>query len=120
MNNLLAVGNAITSDAMITAIIQGVIGFLVTFVGIIILIAILTVVGKIMSSNDERARTKKGKSIKLAKSVKKAEVKKEEPILPVEEEIPDEVKAAIVAAIMAYYTEEKPKASFVVKRIKRI
>lgn len=36
------------------------------------------------------------------------------------DEIPDEVKAAIIAAIMAYYSEEKPQCEFKVKRIKRI
>ena len=36
------------------------------------------------------------------------------------EAVPAEVKAAIVAAIMAYYSEEAPKCEFKVKRIKRL
>ncbi len=37
-----------------------------------------------------------------------------------DEQISDEVKVAIIAAIMAYYQEERPKCDFVVKRIKRL
>ncbi|MDE7076572.1 MAG: hypothetical protein K2O62_04550, partial [Clostridia bacterium] len=36
------------------------------------------------------------------------------------DEIPDEVKAAIIAAIMAYYQEKEEKCQFTVKRIKRL
>ena len=37
-----------------------------------------------------------------------------------DDEIPDEVKAAIIAAIMAYYQETEEKCQFTVKRIKRL
>ncbi len=37
-----------------------------------------------------------------------------------EDEVSPEVCAAIMAAIMAYYEQEKPKCEFVVRRIKRL
>ena len=92
--------------------IYAIIGFVFVFVGIGILIAVLNFLGFIMKKNDEKkakAQEKKAQSPVPA-----------QPQVAAEESVPDEVKAAIVAAIMAYYTAEKPKCEFVVKKIKRI
>lgn len=97
------------------ALIYALIGFLIVFMGIVIIIAIIWLVGFLMrKTNNFAFLTRKGGK------------KKEPPVQPVadaaaeDEDIPDEVKAAIVAAIMAYYTEQAPKCEFKVKRIKRI
>lgn len=96
------------------ALVYALIGFAVVFVGIAIIIAIIWLVGLLMRKTDDLAfLTNKGK---------KKKQKVEQPVQPVAEEegVPDEVKAAIVAAIMAYYENENPQCEFKVKRIKRI
>lgn len=95
------------------ALIYALLGFVIVFVGIVLIILIIWFVGFLMRKTNNfaflnRIRRKK---------------KLSEPITEVAETndgVPDEIKAAIVAAIMAYYTEEQPKCEFKVKRIKRI
>lgn len=95
--------------------IYALIGFVIVFTGILIIICIIWLIGLLMRKTDN-----------LAFLTKKRKRKKEETPLPVEAEsvqngeIPDEVKAAIVAAIMAYYESNQPKCEFKVKRIKRM
>lgn len=93
------------------------IGFLVVFVGILIIIGILQLVSLIMRRLEKVKLPKKAEEVKAeVKAVEKsAEIQGEE-----SDEIPDEVKAAIVAAIMAYYSARQEKCEFTVKRIKRI
>ncbi len=96
------------------ALIYALIGFSFVFLGIIILIVIVSLIGFIMQ---------KTRGLKLSDLFKKKEkVAEVETVIPTarEEDIPNEVKAAIMAAIMAYYNVEKPKCEFVVKKIKRI
>lgn len=100
------------------AFLYALIGFLVVFVGIILIIFIIWLVGLIMKKTDNLSfLQKKGKKSKSED--KKTEVPS---VAAVENdgEIPDEVKAAIIAAIMAYYEEKQEKCEFTVKRIKRI
>lgn len=93
------------------------IGFCVVFVGIVIIIGVIWLVGLLMrKTNNLEFLTKK--------RVKKPRETHEPENLPAEtqksDEIPAEVKAAIVAAIMAYYQQTESKCEFTVKRIKRI
>ena len=93
------------------------IGFVVVFIGIAILIAIIWLVGLLMrKTNNLEFLTNIGKN--KAKKSEKIEPQKEE--IQTSDEIPEEVKAAIVAAIMAYYQQEEGKCEFTVKRIKKI
>ncbi len=94
------------------------IGFLVVFAGIALLIGIIWLIGLIMrKTNNLEFLTKKREK----KSGKTKEVKEAPAEAVVEDgDIPDEVKAAIIAAIMAYYQEKEEKCQFTVKRIKRI
>ena len=104
-------------DNLGEAALYALIGFVVVFVGIIIIIGIIWLVGLIMrKTNNLEFLTKKRE--KKPKTNKKEEV----PAVAAEQsdDIPDEVKAAIVAAIMAYYREQESKCEFTVKRIKRI
>lgn len=94
------------------------IGFVVVFVGIALIIFIIWLIGLIMrkTNNLEFLSRKKGENAKNepnqanATSSAKAEG----------DDVPDEVKAAIIAAIMAYYEEKQEKCQFTVKRIKRL
>jgi len=95
------------------------IGFVVVFVGILIIIGIIWLVGLIMrKTNNLEFLKKKGKKAKAEekKPVDSAAVATEIS----DGEIPAEVKAAIIAAIMAYYDGQQQKCEFTVKRIKRI
>lgn len=109
-------GNYYFSDRFGEPAIYALIGFLVVFIGIILIIAIIWLIGLLMRKTNNLAfLTNIGKK----KKKKEVEADKNE-VLAETDEIPDEVKAAIVAAIMAYYCEEKPECEFKVKRIKRI
>ena len=99
------------------AALYALIGFVVVFVGILIIIGIIWLVGLIMrKTNNLEFLTKKRE-----KKPKKSKTKQEQVVVPsTDEEVPDEVKVAIIAAIMAYYQEKEEKCEFTVKRIKRI
>ena len=96
------------------ALVYALIGFLIVFAGIAIIITIIWLIGLLMRKTDNLAFLKKiGKKNKDVEPAKDA-------VQVADDEIPDEVKAAIVAAIMAYYETEQPQCEFKVKRIKRI
>lgn len=85
-----------------------ILGVLVVFLGMLIIVLSVTICGKIMNKPTEE---------------KKEEVKVEvasEPAPIQNEEIPDHIKAAIVAVISAYYFDRKSTCDFKVKKIKRI
>ena len=96
------------------ALVYALLGFVIVFVGIAIIILIIWLIGLLM---------RKTNNLAFLQNIGK---KKKEVAAPVEnteisnDEVPDEVKAAIVAAIMAYYETEQPQCEFKVKRIKRI
>ena len=98
------------------ALVYALIGFLIVFVGITIIIAVIWLIGLLMRKTNNLAF--------LTNIGKKKKAQPETPAQPQaavqDEEISDEVKAAIIAAIMAYYESEQPKCEFKVKRIKRI
>lgn len=99
------------------AALYALIGFIVVFVGIIIIIGIIWLVGLIMrkTNNLEFLTKRREKKVKSGKPEQTSESAATE-----SDEIPAEVKAAIVAAIMAYYQENEDKCQFTVKRIKRL
>ncbi len=86
-----------------------ILGLLVVFLGMTIIVLAVTLFGKLFS-------------IKFKKKEKPSKEPKAE-ILPAtveDNEVPEHVKAAIVAAITAYYFNQKSKpCDFVVKSIKR-
>ena len=101
------------------ALIYALIGFVVVFIGIVIIICIIWLIGLILRKTNNLAFLSK---LNIKNKFKKKEqvVKQSDMIKNEEDDIPDEVKAAIVAAIMAYYDAKKSECDFVVKRIKRI
>ena len=105
------------------ACIYALIGFLIVFAGIALIILIIWLIGLLMRKTNNLAFLSTwGRAIKSVFSRKKKEKPEEHKVQEenVEEDIPDEVKVAIMAAIMAYYSEEAPQCEFKVKRIKRI
>lgn len=80
-------------------------GFAITFIGIILLIFVVWLCGYIV----KRASAKK-KEPAAAEAVSSVR----------DDEIGEDVKAAIVAAIAAYYAGEESSCEFKVKRIRRL
>ena len=96
-------------NPVINGLFVFILGLLVVFAGMIIIIAFVSLVGKAIAVSE----AKKAEMAELVTASQEVE-----PV--VEDDIPAHVKAAIVAAISAYYfTETKAKCDFVVKRIKR-
>lgn len=119
MNNLLEIvagsdGNYYFSNFG-EAVVYALLGFAIVFAGIVIIIFIIWLVGLLMRKTNNFAFLGK-----LFKKKSKVNVLQESKDMVDADEIPDEVKAAIMAAIMAYYTNEQPKCEFKVKRIKRV
>lgn len=87
-----------------------VLGMLIVFGGMAILVLIVAGVAKIMT----------------AKKAKKAEENEEESVTETameevsEDGIPESVRVAIIAAVLAYYEGEGVKNEFVVKKIKKL
>ena len=88
-----------------------VLGMLVVFFGMALIVAIISAIGAIMKKTTE----KKNKAVTLpAKEENKVVVD------GTETEVDDKVKAAIIAAIAAYYFNNDSGCEFKVKRIKRL
>lgn len=116
LNNLLSLINQEGSLEIGEACIYALIGYAIVFLGIVLIILIIWLIGLLMRKTNNLAFLSK---IKLKKK-KKAEPVAEKVQTTDGDEIPDEVKAVIITAVMAYYSQEKPKCEFKVKRIKRI
>ena len=113
-------GNYYFSDRFGEPAIYALIGFVIVFLGIVLIIGIIWLIGLLMRKTNNLAfLSNLGKKIKSKLKKKKEELVSTETVSDTDE-VPDEVKAAIIAAIMAYYSAEKPKCEFKVKRIKRI
>ncbi len=107
------------------SLIYALIGFLVVILGIVILIGIIWLLGLIMRKTNNLAfiteRKSRNKNKKVEKEVAANALPEKVPeVVSDDGDIPDEVKAAIIAAIMAYYQEQDAKCEFTVKRIKRL
>ena len=101
-------------------LLYALLGFLIVIVGIALIIFIIWLLGLIMRKTNNLEFATKRRKTKTQKQVV-------EPVQNIEvgehaqsDEIPDEVKAAIIAAITAYYEEKQEKCEFTVKRIKRL
>lgn len=110
------------------AFIYALIGFLVVVIGIVLIIFIIWLIGLILRKTNNLAflaklRTKSKSAfsrLKKKKSDEDTQQTKTDAFAADSEDISDEVKVAIIAALMAYYSEENPKCEFKVKRIRRI
>lgn len=97
-----------TSEAFIYALL----GFLIVFAGIVIIIAVIWLLGLLMRKTND---FKFGGAQK-----KKEETGKHAETDETDGEVPDEIKAAIIAAVAAYMETSEPGCEFKVKRIKRL
>lgn len=91
--------------------IYALLGFVIVFLGIILLVLIFTALGKIMTTLPKKKAKKAGENPTIsAPEDRKAD----------EEGIPPEVVAAITAAVTMCLEGEKSQCDFVVRRIKRL
>lgn len=91
------------------SLLYALIGFVVTFLGIAILIFFVWAMGKVMGVVNSR------------KSEKSKETSPEPAVeTTAEDGISEEIKVAIIAAIAAYYDGENTSCEFKVKRIRRL
>lgn len=88
-------------------------GFVFVFLGIVVLIAIFTLLGLVMKKLNARPKRAKNAQ-KNAETVAAAEEQE------AEESVPPEVVAAITAALACYTEAERQKCDFVVKRIRKL
>ncbi len=117
-NDLLAISSELAGEypkhiGVGEAAIDALLGFIVVFLGIAFLVGVIWLVGFIMRKTAGKAPAKKEVQTKTAADAANSSADKED-------EVSEETVAVITAAIMAYYSEEKPKCEFTVKRIKRI
>ena len=87
-----------------------VLGMIVIFLGMIVIVASVSICGKLMN---------KANGEKKAKPVKEVKAEPAPVVQEQSEEIPTHIKAAIVAAISAYYFDQKSNCDFIVRKIKR-
>ena len=85
-----------------------IIGMLVVFLGMIVIVSAVTICGKLMNKTTGKEKPAKEKAVESKPVVTEQN-----------EEIPTHIKAAIVAAISAYYFNQKSTCDFVVKKIRR-
>lgn len=101
-------GEPVTDLTIAESLVYALLGFVVTFIGIIVLIFILWAIGKAMAAFREKKAARKQNEQDISEAVSAAD------------EIPAEIKAAVVAAIAAYYAGEQSSCEFKVKRIKKL
>lgn len=112
MTNLLAKTDWSSIPEWQTGLLTFFLGLLVTFLGMTILVLCVSGIGKLLSMKDER---------KAKKPVTLPDLSEERPVSIDSDDIPDDVKVAIIAAISAYYsTAPAANNEFVVKKIKRL
>ena len=93
------------------AALYAIIGFVVVFIGIALLIAVVWLVGKIIGRSQSCVN----------KTVQEVSVSPTQNASLQENDVIDEETIAVItAAIMAYYEQQGNKCEFIVKRIKRI
>ena len=114
--NMLAAADKTRTVEIPEAALYALLGFSVVFVGIIFLIAVVWLVGKIMSRGKSKASPKQ-----VEKPVAPSAPQSQPQAVPVvDDDVDEETVAVIMAAIVAYYETNYPKCEFTVKRIKRI
>lgn len=87
-------------------------GMLVIFSGVAVLVASITIVGKIVSKSDE----KKEEKPVVVETASQPQIEESMG----SDEIPEDIKVAIIAAVTAYYTDSGARNEFKVRKIKKI
>ena len=101
-------------DAVVNGALVFLVGLLVVFGGICIIVLSIILVGKVLTKlnlGETTTTTTATTTTETVEAVEEVEA----------DGIPAEIKVAIIAAVTSYYfTEEKSKCDFIVKKIRRI
>lgn len=87
-------------------------GMLVIFAGVAVLVASISIVGKAVS----KAEAKKEEKPVEVEVISQPQIEES----TVSDEIPEDIKVAIIAAVTAYYTDSGARNEFKVRKIKKI
>lgn len=88
-----------------------VLGLIVVFAGMAILVLVVSLVAKVMTTKAKKKETaEETETVEAVTATEPAE----------EDGIPESVRVAIMAAVLAYYEGEGVKNEFVVKKIKKL
>ncbi len=109
LTNLL---KSFTNESFVWGGFTFILGVCVIFLGMIILVLAVSGMGIAMKKFDD-IKQNKSKPTKTVEVTKLSEANESE-------DIPEHVRVAIIAAIMAYYADSGVKNEFKVKKIKRI
>ena len=109
LNNLL---KPFTQESLVWGGFTVLLGIVVVFSGMALLVFCVAAVGSAITKAEKKANQSKNEEMKKLVEVTK--------FSDDENEIPEHVKVAIVAAIYAYYADSGVKNEFKVKKIKRI
>ena len=96
---------------IVNGIFVFILGLAIVFLGMLIIVICVSICGKLLNRKEDKPKVKE-----------EVQVVQEEVVSDVNEtnEIPTHIKAAIVAAITAYYFEsQQSKCDFIVKKIRR-
>ena len=108
LNNILGLFGSNLEAGLFTFVL----GMLIVFVGMAIIVLVVAVIGKIMVAVKKKPADKKPEQKAIEGGA---------PATPAaNDEVTDEVIAVITAAVAAIFSEEKPHAEFVVKKIKKL
>lgn len=87
-----------------------IIGLLIVFLGIVIIVLFVQLAGKIFNKTETTVTTEETVTEEVV-----------EEAVEESDDIPTNIKLAIIAAVTSYYfSESKPKCDFIVKKIKRL
>ena len=90
-----------------------IIGLLIVFLGIVIIVLFVQLAGKIFNKTETTVTTEETVTEETEEVVEEA--------VEESDDIPTNIKLAIIAAVTSYYfSESKPKCDFIVKKIKRL
>jgi sodium pump decarboxylase gamma subunit len=100
-------------NPIINGIFVFVLGLAIVFLGMLIIVICVSLCGKLLSAKDKKETQVKQEEVQVVQEEVVNEVSESN-------EIPTHIKAAIVAAITAYYFEsQQSKCDFIVKKIRR-
>lgn len=109
LNNILSLFGSNLEAGLFTFVL----GMLIVFGGMAVIVLVITVIGKIMIAT-------KGKKSPADKKPEQKAIEGGVPAPVATDEVSGDVIAVITAAVAAILNEEKPRAEFVVKKIKKL
>lgn len=100
------------APAIFWGIFTFILGMIIIFAGMAVLVLCVSLVAKAMTAKSKKTEKAEEETEDASEAVVEAEAS--------DDGIPENVKVAIIAAVLAYYEGEGAKNEFVVKKIKKL